>query len=94
MPDTPYRDPAQPLQRRVEDLLGRMTLEAKIAQLRTGWPMCYGYAVRDGPVTLNPELEAALAPAPVGQVAALLRTDPWFGIRWRRRSTGASAPNW
>jgi len=75
-----YRDPAQPLPRRVEDLLGRMTLEEKIAQLRTGWPMCYGYAVRDGRLTLNPELEAALAPAPVGQVAALLRTDPWFGI--------------
>src|SRR5688572_8818844 len=32
-----YRDPAAPLEARVEDLLGRMTLEEKIAQITTVW---------------------------------------------------------
>ena len=76
----PYRDPAQPLQRRVEDLLQRMTVTEKIAQLQCGWPMCYGYRVEDQTVVLTEELQAALTPATVGQFAALLRTDPWFGI--------------
>ncbi len=30
----PYRDPAQPIEARVQDLLGRMTLEEKVAQLQ------------------------------------------------------------
>ena len=91
-----YRDPAQPLERRVEDLLRRMTLAEKIAQLQAGWPTCYGYTVRDGRVTLNEELEATLAPATIGQFAALLRTDPWFGIPVERaldRRQGAELVN-
>ncbi len=30
----PYKDPALPLERRVDDLIGRMTLEEKVAQMR------------------------------------------------------------
>ena len=32
-----YKDPRQPVERRVEDLLGRMTLDEKVAQLETIW---------------------------------------------------------
>jgi beta-glucosidase len=35
--DAPYRDPAVPIAERVADLLGRMTLEEKIAQLGSAW---------------------------------------------------------
>jgi beta-glucosidase len=37
MADALYRDPAQPIERRVEDLLGRMTLDEKLAQLGCVW---------------------------------------------------------
>ncbi|MHB8283918.1 MAG: glycoside hydrolase family 3 N-terminal domain-containing protein [Caulobacteraceae bacterium] len=33
----PYKDPSQPVERRVEDLLGRMTLAEKVAQMRAVW---------------------------------------------------------
>ena len=32
-----YKDPRQPVERRVDDLLARMTLEEKVAQLETVW---------------------------------------------------------
>ena len=33
----PYKDPSQPIDRRIEDLLSRMTLEEKVGQLITIW---------------------------------------------------------
>lgn len=33
----PYQDPQQPIETRVQDLLGRMTLEEKIAQIGSVW---------------------------------------------------------
>src|SRR5262245_56226495 len=40
----PYRDPAQPLDRRVADLLGRMTLAEKVAQLEAvNWDHTHVY---------------------------------------------------
>lgn len=35
--DSVYKDPKQPIDKRVNDLLGRMTLEEKVAQLQSVW---------------------------------------------------------
>ncbi len=35
--DAPYRDPALPIAERVADLLARMTVEEKVAQLGSAW---------------------------------------------------------
>jgi len=37
MKDAPYWNPALPVEQRVEDLLARMTLEEKVAQILTIW---------------------------------------------------------
>ncbi|MFI4946483.1 MAG: glycoside hydrolase family 3 N-terminal domain-containing protein, partial [Burkholderiales bacterium] len=37
VPDAPYRDPKLPVEERVKDLVGRMTLEEKIAQVTAFW---------------------------------------------------------
>lgn len=37
MTEDAYRDPARPLAERVDDLLGRMTMEEKLAQLQGAW---------------------------------------------------------
>jgi beta-glucosidase len=62
-----YKDPQAPLEQRVEDLLGRMTLEEKIAQITTIWNR------KQEILTPAGELDAAktrqLFPAGIGQVA-------------------------
>src|SRR5512133_1502710 len=35
--EQPYRNPATPMEARVKDLVGRMTLEEKVAQMRSTW---------------------------------------------------------
>ncbi len=44
----PYLDPAQPVERRVDDLLGRMTLEEKVAQMLCLWQGKRAITDRDG----------------------------------------------
>jgi beta-glucosidase len=62
-----YRDPKAPLEQRVEDLLGRMTLEEKIAQISCIWNR------KQEILTPAGDLDAAKArqvfPAGIGQVA-------------------------
>ena len=73
-----YRDPSESVNRRVEDLLKRMSLEEKVGQLQAGHPMCYGYRKRDGQIELTEELKVMLGGAVIGQLGALLRTDPFW----------------
>jgi beta-glucosidase len=65
-PQPSYRDPSQPLEDRVEDLLGRMTLDEKLAQLGCLWSTAL---VRN--VTFDAEYVAAKMPHGIGQVTRI-----------------------
>ena len=59
----PYRDPARPLQERVTDLLARMTIEEKVAQLGSVWSFSIV-----GPGQLDRERAAEFVGRGIGQV--------------------------
>ena len=61
-----YKDPVQPLEERVEDLLGRMTLEEKIAQLGCVWSTSL---VRED--TFDADFAASQLPHGMGQVTRI-----------------------
>src|SRR5690349_4082263 len=62
-----YKDPRQPLSVRVEDLLRRMTLEEKVAQLQTVWES--KAKLQDAHGTFSPDLAAKNFPAGIGGFA-------------------------
>jgi len=67
-PDTPlYRNPQAPLEQRVDDLLGRMTLEEKIAQLSCIWNRKQEFL--DSAGQFDPAHARRVFPAGIGQVA-------------------------
>ena len=91
-----YKDPAEPVEVRVEDLLSRMNLDEKVAQLRAGWPMCYGFKKCGGKVEILDGAKEALTGTAIGQLIALLRAGPWTGIDLERglsRIQGAELVN-
>jgi hypothetical protein len=61
----PYRDPAAPLERRVEDLLARMTQDEKIAQLTAIWTQKNQLFDRNG--GFDPAAARRLYPNGIGQ---------------------------
>lgn len=63
---SPYQDPARPIDQRVEDLLGRMNLDEKLAQLGCLWSTTL---VRDD--AFDPDYVAAQLPHGIGQVTRI-----------------------
>jgi beta-glucosidase len=78
-----YRDPALPVDQRVQDLLTRMDRTEKIGQLNQklyGWD-CYH---REGDrIDLTPALEDEVKHwHGLGALYGLLRADPWSAVTW------------
>ena len=67
MADAPYWDSSQPVDQRVEDLLQRMTLEEKVAQILTVWDSKADIQ-GDGDV-FDPAKASKVYPNGIGQIA-------------------------
>ncbi|PAW76492.1 MAG: hypothetical protein B9S32_14695 [Verrucomicrobia bacterium Tous-C9LFEB] len=79
-----YRDPKQSVEKRVRDLLGRMSAEEKIGQLckLDGFR---SYERRGDDISLKREFVESFSRVPIGSMYGLLRADWWSGRSW---STG------
>jgi beta-glucosidase len=62
-----YKDASQPLERRVEDLLSRMTIEEKVAQLLTIWEHKGKIQTPEG--AFSPQKASQMFPHGLGQIA-------------------------
>lgn len=72
-----YKQAAVPIEYRVKDLLGRMTIEEKVGQLccPLGWEMYTKTGKNE--VTVSELYKKKMAEAHVGSFWAVLRADPW-----------------
>ena len=72
----PYKDARLPISERVSDLLGRMTLDEKLGQLRC--TMAWNYYQRNGKRTeLTESFRKDIGENHIGMLWATLRADPW-----------------
>ena len=62
-----YRNPSAPIERRIEDLLSRMTLEEKVAQMVAIWEHKDRIQTPDG--TFSPERASAAFPNGLGMIS-------------------------
>lgn len=72
-----YKNSKAPIEERVNDLLGRMTVNEKVGQLLCplGWPM---YTKTDkGEVGISDTYIKRMTQMPIGSFWAVLRADPW-----------------
>lgn len=81
-----YKDAGQPVERRIEDLLSRMTLEEKAAQLVTIWEHKGKVQTPDG--TFSSEKASSAFPNGLGQIA---RPSDARGITQSDGAAGAAA---
>ncbi|MCE0521561.1 MAG: glycoside hydrolase family 3 C-terminal domain-containing protein [Methylacidiphilales bacterium] len=80
MSENGFRDPNLTVERRVADLLARMTTEEKIGQLNQpagGWRF---YIKEGGQVRLSDEFRTIVTGHGLGAIYGLFRVDPWTGI--------------
>jgi beta-glucosidase len=80
-----YKDPHQPVERRVEDLLGRMTLDEKVEQLETVWEQKAKLQTADG--TFSPGLASKNFPNGIGGIA---RPSDYRGVVQSNGAAGAA----
>ncbi|MGE5562052.1 MAG: glycoside hydrolase family 3 N-terminal domain-containing protein [Bacillota bacterium] len=80
-----YKDPRQPVARRVDDLLSRMTLDEKVAQLETVWEQKARLQTADG--TFSPELASRNFPNGIGGFA---RPSDYRGVTQSNGAAGAA----
>ena len=83
-----YRDAGAPIPTRVADLMARMTLEEKVAQIRTAWA-AKGDMI-DG-MTFVPEKASAAFPHGIGHVT---RPSDKRGVPGVSEASGGTAANW
>jgi beta-glucosidase len=81
-----YKDATAPVERRVEDLLGRMTLEEKVAQMVTIWEHKDKIQTPEG--RFSPEKALASFPNGLGQIA---RPSDKRGVVASNSAAGAAA---
>jgi beta-glucosidase len=72
----PYRNPHLPLEIRVQDLLGRMTLDEKVGQslCLLGWEM---YNLKENQVEVSERFKLLLKEKHLGMLWGVYRADPW-----------------
>lgn len=80
-----YKDPHQPAEKRVDDLLGRMTLDEKVAQLETIWEQKAKVETPDG--TFSPEMASKNFPNGIGGFA---RPSDYRGLTQSNSAAGAA----
>ena len=89
-----YKDARQPLEVRVADLLGRMTLEEKVAQLQALW--IKKSKIQDDAGNFSPEKATTVIPHGLGQIARPQRVEragpPGAGRPRARRASTRSSP--
>src|SRR5689334_8019678 len=81
----PYKDPALPIDRRVDDLLSRMTLDEKVAQLETVWESKAKLQTPTG--DFSPQLASQSFPNGIGGFA---RPSDYRGVTQSNGAAGAS----
>ena len=72
----PYRNPSLPVERRIDDLLARMTLDEKVGQLQClmGWE---SYVRQGDRITISEAFRQQVRDRHIGMYWAVLRADPW-----------------
>lgn len=71
-----YKDPAAPIEKRIDDLMEKMTLEEKIGQLACmlGWEM---YSKEGNKVFASEHFKTSVKEQHIGMLWGTLRADPW-----------------